>query len=433
MKNAIYYTLRNLCPIFVLIVSCFGCSSNKNQNELPVLTSINIIDRNGMTETLSTPDRLKQYENVDFLSEQPYQKVLRIYSRDQRGDIHAYVTSYYPNGHPKQYLEIVNNRAHGAYREWHSNGMLKLETYVIGGEADINTCAEESWLFEGCSEVWDECGHLIANIPYCNGELQGVAVYYHPNKTIWKKIPYNKNQIDGVAEYYLESGSLLQTIEYVQGVKQGTSKRFWDSCKVAAEETYCQGLLTTGRYYDPCGKLLAQIDEGNGFRALFGKESLSELQEYHNGVLDGQVKYFAANGTLVKSTHFKNDIKNGEEIEYYPALNGQLPLPKLSITWSEGKIQGIVKTWYPNGIQESQREMANNCKSGLLTAWYNNGNIMLIEEYDRNKLVKGEYFPIGEKIPVSEINAGHGLATLYDPQGTFLRRVIYNNGKPLID
>lgn len=424
--------MKTLCLILCLLLYCTGCS-NKTQSDTPILTSINIIDRNGMSETLSSADRLKQYENVDFLSEQPYQKVLRIYSRDQRGDIHAFVTSYYPNGHPKQYLEIINNRAHGAYREWHANGTLKLETYVIGGEADINTAAEESWLFEGCSEVWDENGCLIANIPYCNGELQGIAVYYHPNGTVWKNIPYNKNHIEGTAEYFLDSGSLLQTVNYVQGIKVGPSKRFWNDCKVAADEIFCQGLLTTGRYYDSCGNLLAQIDEGNGFRALFGKESLSELQEYHNGVLDGQVKYFAANGVLVKSTHFKNELKEGEEIDYYPAAPGQVPRPKLSITWSAGVIQGIAKTWYPNGIQESQREMANNAKSGLLTAWYNNGKIMLIEEYDRNKLVKGEYFPLGEKIPISEINAGRGLATLYDAQGTFLRRVIYNNGKPLID
>ncbi len=120
--------------IFILLFALTSCSTY-NKEPPPVLTSINIIDRNGMSETISTEDRMKRYEHVDFLTEQPYQKVLRIYSRDQHGDIRAFVTSYHPNGHPKQYLEIVNNRAHGSYREWHSNGTLKLETYVIGGEA----------------------------------------------------------------------------------------------------------------------------------------------------------------------------------------------------------------------------------------------------------------------------------------------------------
>lgn len=417
--------------IFILIALCYSCAPR--QNEAPLLTSINIIDRNGLSETVSSADRLKQYENVDFLSSQPYQKVLRIYNRDQNGEIHAFITSYHPNGQPKQYLEVVNNRAHGTYREWHESGNLKLEAYVIGGEADINNVAEASWLFEGCSRVWDECGTLIADIPYCNGELQGPSVYYHPNGVVWKQIPYIHNQMHGIAEFYLDSGTLLQTVEYANGLKQGTSKRFWGNCTVAADEHYSQGLLIMGRYFDRNGNLLAQIDNGNGFRAVFGKESLSELQEYHNGVLEGKIKYFAVNGALVKSTSFKNDLKHGEEVEYYASPAGVEPEKKLSVNWSEGKIQGLVKTWYPNGTQESQREMANNCKNGILTAWYQDGSIMLIEEYDRNKLIKGEYFPIGDKIPVSEINNGHGLATLYDAQGIFLKRVLYNNGKPLID
>ncbi len=255
--------------------------------------------------------------------------------------------------------------------------------------------------------------------PICNGELQGISIYYHPNGIVWKRLPHNRDSWTELPNFIWSQAVLLQTVEYVQGVKQGTSKRFWKDCKVAAEEVYCEGKLTSGRYYDQCETLLAQIDNGTGYRAIFGKESLSELQEYHDGVLKGQIKFYAANGALIKSSHMINNIKHGEEIEYYDSPQGQQPLPKLSIMWAEGIIQGLVKTWYPNGIQESQREMANNCKNGLLTAWYNNGNIMLIEEYDRNKLVKGEYFPMGEKIPVSEINAGRGLATLYDAQGTF--------------
>ncbi len=39
------------------------------------LSSINIIDRNGISETVSSKDRLKKYEEVDWLAPQPYEKV----------------------------------------------------------------------------------------------------------------------------------------------------------------------------------------------------------------------------------------------------------------------------------------------------------------------------------------------------------------------
>ena len=90
----------------------------------------------------------------------------------------------------------------------------------------------------------------------------------------------------------------------------------------------------------------------------------------------------------------------------------------------------MVKTWYPDGSMESQREMSGNYKNGLLTAWYIDGNLMLIEEYDRDKLIRGEYFKKGEKIPASQVAGGKGVATLFDSEGNYLRRVNIFNGRP---
>jgi antitoxin component YwqK of YwqJK toxin-antitoxin module len=100
------------------------------------------------------------------------------------------------------------------------------------------------------------------------------------------------------------------------------------------------------------------------------------------------------------------------------------------LTWYEGKIQGLVKTWYPNGIQESQREMSNNMKNGIATAWYRDGNMMLLEEYRQDRLLRGEYYSPAERYPISTIKEGSGIATLYNADGTFLQRVTYRNGEP---
>lgn len=414
----------------ILMIALTGCHSSKKEEE-PVLTSINIIDRNGLSETTSNKDRLKLYENVDFLCNQPYQKVMRIYSRDCHGDIHAYITSYHPNGHPRQYLEVVNNRAFGYYREWHPNGILKLETRIIGGEADINTSAEQSWLFDGESQTWDEDGRLIATIPYANGELEGTSFYYHPNGKIWKHIPFCHGKMEGIAETYLECGSILQTTEFSAGEKNGMSRRHWENGQISSDEIYCHGKLTTGRYYSLCNELVAVIDDGKGYRALFGKARVSEMHEYNDGYVEGEIKIFDENGSLIRLYHIKNGLKHGVEIDYYEMNTGKNVLvPRISINWVEGRIQGITKTWYPNGVQESQREMNNNDKNGLLTAWYRDGSLMLIEEYEKDKLVKGEYYIRGEKIPISDIKNGKGTATLFDPDGNMVRKVPYHNGKP---
>ena len=94
-------------------------------------------------------------------------------------------------------------------------------------------------------------------------------------------------------------------------------------------------------------------------------------------------------------------------------------------------MQGTTKTWYENGSLESQREMANNSRSGLAMAWYADGSLMLVEEYDQDKLVTGEYFRQGQKNPESTVTDGSGLATLYDPEGQLISRVTYFHGIPI--
>jgi antitoxin component YwqK of YwqJK toxin-antitoxin module len=130
----------------------------------------------------------------------------------------------------------------------------------------------------------------------------------------------------------------------------------------------------------------------------------------------------------------RDDIKHGEEVINYDAPKLQQVLkPKISVTWYDGKVQGPTKTWYTNGIQESQKEMSNNKKNGHSTAWYNDGSLMMIEEYEQDKLVRGEYYAKGEKFPVSMIIDGKGIVTRFDADGTFLQRITYKSGKPQLD
>ncbi len=415
----------------ILLIALASCSRHDSENiiELPILSSISIVDRNGMTETISQNERLKQFENVNFSEPQPYQKVLRVYNRSSQGDITAQVTSYHPNGQVKQYLEIVNNRAFGAYREWYVDGVLKLEATVIGGTADLTDGAETSWLFDQCSRAWDENGNLIANIDYCKGELNGFSLYYHANGNLWKRVPFNKNQIHGVFEIYLDNGNLLQTSEYVNGIKHGPSIRYWTNGTIAAKETYTQGLLNEGLYYHLSGDLVSSIKEGNGLRAVFGKDFVCELHEHRKGLEEGEIKFYDRNGNLVQLHYLKDGLKHGVETEFQ-YLSSENIKPKFSINWVEGKIQGIVKSWYPNGLQESQREMSNNVKNGLLTAWYEDGSLMIIEEYEQDKLIKGKYFKKGDKIPITEVIAGSGIATIFDSKGNFIRKTTYYYSKP---
>jgi antitoxin component YwqK of YwqJK toxin-antitoxin module len=423
-----YCTYLRLFFIFIALLAT-SCTPKQNEHKL---VSLNLIDRDGMSETITSSERLKKYENADFLGAQPYQKVLRVYNRNAKGENPAFITSYHPNGQLYQYLEVLNGRAFGSYKEWYSNGHQKIAATVIGGEADVTTAAEKTWLFEDISLVWDEQGYLQAEIPYSKGILEGISTYYHPNGKIAKSIPFTNNQIHGTYTAFSSDGILIMTAEYNRGILAGPSLQYRRNGQVSVEELFCDGLLMEGRYFDIEQNITSEIKDGSGYRTVFLDDNISELHEFFNGRLEGLVQVFNAKNQLTRIYHVKDNQKQGEEIEYYalPIKSNKL-ISKISINWVDNKIQGLVKTWYENGVQESRREMSQNAKNGVATAWYKDGSLMLIEEYDRNKLMRGEYFRKGEKIPVSIINKGKGIATLFDAEGNFLRKMNYISGMPL--
>ncbi|MFT4551445.1 MAG: antitoxin component YwqK of YwqJK toxin-antitoxin module [Chlamydiales bacterium] len=421
-------TLSILRSSFFFCLCAFsapGCSSPRRVGP-GNMSSIHIIDRNGLTETVNSGERLKQYENKNFLQPQPFQKITRSFGRDSGGNIPSRITSYHPNGQLKQYLEALNSRANGVYREWYSSGIIKLEVSVIGGVADLNTAAEESWLFDGQSSAWDEGGNLTATINYLKGALHGSSLYYHPNGRLWKTIPYENNKINGSLFTYLEDGSPLLKSEYQNGVRHGVTQRFWNDGQLSAEELHNKGFLYQAKYFSSSGNLIAEINDGDGHRVTFGKSQPYEVQEFHKGSPEGSVEVFNEDSDISRVYHLKDSLKHGEDTEYHEGSS----VPKMTINWHAGLIQGIAKTWYKSGALESRREINSNKKNGLSTAWYINGSVMLIEMYENDKLVKGEYFKKDESSPISRVVDGSGTATLYDSGGSFIRQIAYHEGRP---
>lgn len=436
MTNRSLFKQLGLVLLLGLLLCTFtGAKRSQRSGKLrPLdLASIHIVDRNGFAETISNKERMKQFQTVNFLSSQPYQKVLRIYARDSKGNIRSVVNTYHENGNAKQFLEILNARANGYYCEWHENGAMSVMTKVISGQPDVTPAAERSWLFDGTSYAWNTEGKLIAEINYSQGSLEGPLVQYHPSGQIWKRIPYVKNQIEGTVEIFKNQGELLEKTFYQQGQKHGESRRYWSPEALASTEEYCRGKLENGQYFDKQGLLIAEVKKGNGHRIVFGKEHIYELQEYQEGHLEGEVKVFNSEGMLKRIYHVKNGIKHGEEMEYYDrTFDSSPPQPKLSFYWYEGKIQGMAKSWYNNGNLESQKEMANNGKNGMLTAWYRDGNLMMIEQYEEDQLKRGDYFKKGERVAASQVIDGRGIATMFDADGHFVQKVNYVGGKPEI-
>lgn len=414
--------------IACLLLFCVSFPCEAKEKKKHHLTSITLVDRNGFSETISLQERLETFERVNFLTPQPYQKVMRVYSRDPLGNIPSFITTYYDNGQIKEYLEVKNSRAHGLYQEWFLTGQVKLYACVIGGKADVDPTAQASWLFDGPSCAYNEEGVLVAKVYYKKGELDGISSYYFADGQLKMSVPYHKGKLEGELTQYYPNGNLQRNALFQKGLPDGFSKTYWPQGALAATEWFDQGRLVQGEYFNDQNDVVDRVEEGCGKKWVLQQGRLHTIQEVSDGVPYGKVWLYNEKGVIEATYYLKDQKKHGVETLFYPNEK-----PKLTIDWYDEKIQGVVKTWYPTGQQESVREFAQNKKQGHATAWYKNGDLMLIEEYDNDKLVRGQYFKKGEKSPLSSVNQGRGIVTLFDKEGLFSQKISYENGEPVLD
>lgn len=410
---------------FSFLIFLASCAS-KNLSEPQTLVSIQLMDRNGVQETISEPERLKKFENINFLDPQPYEKVTCHYK--QKGFSSSKVLSYHKNGQIMQFLEVVSSRAKGSYKEFFENGNLKLEAEVVEGIGDLSFVAQESWVFDGLSKAYYENGNLKASVAYKKGILEGISTYFLEVGSVWKTTPFVAGFIEGEELYFSSSGDLIGSSSFVQGQKQGKSWFGPQLDGLNTIEEFSSGKLLEGEYRTINGELISKVTDGEGIRPFFQKGVLYSTEEISGGIVSGKVSFYHPKGELEHTYVQKNGIKEGEECFFHS--NGKL---KLRIVWENDQIHGNVQSWYEDGMVESERMYAGNKKEGTAFAWYKDGSRMLIEEYENDILISGRYYKKGDQEPVSRVKEGEGIATLYDAKGNFLKKIPYKKGLPFYE
>ncbi len=393
------------------------------------LIQVSLLDQNGFSELISSKEKLADFSNVDFIEEpQPYKKVSRIF-KDKEGKSAGILTSYYPSGQVRQYLEVKQGRAFGLYREWHMSGHLKVEVHVVGGMADLDALSEKTWIFDGTSKAFNSQGKVLAEITYAKGVLHGPQTYYHSEGGIKCQRRFEKGLKSGKEITFYTKGSVHQESVYIEGKLEGVSKHFWQNGQQAGYEVWDAGLLKEGRYTDEAGHFLNEIENGNGDRVFVTQTGLITRSVYKEGAASGRVEELDKEWQCLHFYHVKDGLKHGKEVFLFNPGSS----PKLEITWLKGLIHGEQKTWYPNGQIESIREHSKNAKNGHTSAWYADGSLMLTEEYQKDKLIAGRYYTKGAAKIVSEVKNGSGIATLFDSEGNFESSVRYESSEPILE
>ena len=151
----------------------------------------------------------------------------------------------------------------GIVKKSYDNGKLAYESNYKDGKLYKN-----GELFSGIEEKYDEDNRLSARIPYINGEINGVAIYYF-------------------------RGALFQEIPYVNGKRQGISKLYSsDNGMISSETPYVNDEINgTVKDYDKNGELYSETSYVNGkkqgLEKIYTDGKLVEKKPYVNGELSG--------------------------------------------------------------------------------------------------------------------------------------------------
>jgi antitoxin component YwqK of YwqJK toxin-antitoxin module len=124
---------------------------------------------------------------------------------------------------------------------------------------------------------------------------------------------------------------------------------------------------------------------------------------YVNGLKDGELNVWCANGNLVLSAHYKNGVP-----------------------------EGIFQWWYSNGKKKARCNYKNGLLDGKAEAWYNNFEQLMYEEnYIAGKMIgiQRYYSEQGEFLGGGNLIDGNGLLEFY--YSNKLKHILatYKNGK----
>lgn len=477
--------------LFVAALSLCSCSRKPDQSfdpllfyqreELPqdfvdlspwlrqTLSSVHIVDSNGMTQTHSIKERLRSFVRLNPLENQPYKQLTLLY-KSKRSEPMGILASYYPNGNIMQLLTTFNGSARGIYCEWHDNGQLSLKGRVVGGKPILGEVAQDEYLFDGTCYAWNQHGEIVAQIEYDGGKRNGDYITYHAPNKLWYKATYKDGKLEGNLSEYTSEGYLLRDEWYKNDLLHGSSKRYHSNGRLQGKETYTMGSLKSAHYWCFEGKSYTpKVENFEGVQIGFEHTEPARLMQIKRGRVEGKVYEFNAFGELAAEYQLHQDYKEGISIDYYTkkmptqqgltqltlALRGKIlfephfwkeryyddldwdlvrkshgSAPHFCLMWSAGLIQGKSITWYPNGVIKAEREIIEEASHGQFNTYYVNGDLRSTERYDRGVLLTGQYWRIGDTQAISQIEGGKGVAIIFDDHGYNRSEIQYTEGVP---
>ena len=115
------------------------------------------------------------------------------------------------------------------------NAFIALFSFSILHADTLKECKTEADKISGCIEKkYDSNMKLWNEIPYKNGEIEGIEKWYYKNGNLEIETPYKNGKFEGIEKWYNENGNLIKETPYKNGETHGDVKYYTKDGKLLA-------------------------------------------------------------------------------------------------------------------------------------------------------------------------------------------------------
>lgn len=195
-----------------------------------------------------------------------------------------------------------------------------------------------------------------------------------------------------------------------QGLKTGPWKVDYPNGRIQYEATFRQG--------KPVGEMVRYYENG-AVRARMVFDTIAERN---------YTRLYYQNGSLAAEGRFVQQVKDSVWT-YYSEFDGTV---RITEPYDSGKLQGIVRRYYPAGSVSEEVHWDQHQKSGPWRRYYQDGSLRLESSYAENKLNGGYavYSPDSTiKVRGTYLdNLSNGTWSYYDESGNVAYSIEFMNG-----
>ena len=360
---------------------------------------------------------------------------------------------FYSNNGNIQYknnlIEVVVNGKttslkHGKFTSYHATGQISTE-----GNYEMDKKS-------GLWREYTQNGDLYRENFYKEGKMHGTNNSYSMEGKIEQKSEFYEDiEIDGkkyhhvfhgVKENYKGNGKLDHKEKYIYGKKEGTWESYHASGNVREINTYKNNLQVGKAFaYDEEGNKIFEVNYNiikkdtveisvkTGPELHWDKNILVFETNYADGKEDGTRKSYSKTGKLLSIMNFKDDLLQGENIDYYE--NGKTKTAKNYYSFytagNEKKYNTLGWSYhYTETGQLKSKSYFDSTGTVGVQYIYNNGKLI---QFSVAKTIEINYFPTGQLLSEKIISqyANMPFARYYYMNGN-IRKIGFQNADNLM-